>query len=143
MSYAGMVVPMMEMLVLKLNTDLANANYRPYYTELTTTKDVECSVKIMLSNMKPQGIGSTDYDNTGWIYFDFGSNDERAAELISEAVDELLDWMDVNYVKGEGYTYSGTTIRDLNQVPYQGYAQPREMFLHDMIMFEFLWERIA
>ena len=138
-----MIKPMMEMLCDGLNNDLSNANYRPYYTELTTTSDVECSVKIMLGDMMPQGIGSGDFDHTGWVYFDFGSNDERAAVLISDAVDELLDWIDTSYTKGEGYTYSGTTIRDLRQVPYQGYSQPREMFLHDMVMVEFTWERTA
>ena len=126
MSFAGMIKPMIEMLVNKLNNDLSEANYRPYYTEKTTTSDVECSIKIMLGTMIPQGIGSTDYDHKGWIYFDFGSNDERAAELISDAVDELLDWIDTEYVVGVGYTYSSTTIRSLYQTPYQGYSR----FIH-------------
>jgi len=139
--YPGMVRPMMEMLVTKLNLDLSEAHYRPYYTEMTTTNDVECTIKIMLGNMTPQGIGSGGFDHTGWIYFDFGSNDERAAELISDSVDELLCWIDYNYVPGVGYTYAGTTIRNLTQIPYQGYSQPRETFLHDMVMFEFEWER--
>lgn len=141
MSYTAMIKPMMEMLCVKLNIDLSNAHYRPFYTEQTPSTNVECSIKIMLGNMLPQGIGSSDYDHTGWIYFDFGSNDERAAEYVTDAIDELVDWIDVSYAKGTGYTYSGTTIRDLKQIPFQGYSQPRDLFLHDMIMVEFLWER--
>ena len=143
MSYAAMLKPMMEMLCNKLNTDLSNAHYRPFYTEQAASTTVECSIKLTLGNMIPQGIGSGNYDHTGWIYFDFGSNEERAAEELTDAIDELLDWLDVTYTKGTGYTYSGTTIRDLKQIPYQGYAQPRDLFLHDMIMVEFWWEREA
>ncbi len=143
MSYTSMTQAMMEMLVTKLNLDLAKADYRPFWTEKTEgSADVECTIKFMLGRMMPQGIGHNEkFDHTGWVYFDFGSNDERAALQVSQAIDELLDWIATNYTIGTGFTYGGTTIRDLKHVPFQGYSQPRDSFWHDMIMCEFWWER--
>jgi len=140
--YKPMIQSIMEMLVTRLNADLQRANYRPHWTEKSTDNKVECSIKIMLSNMYPQGIGENNkYTNEGWIYFDFGTNEDKAALYVAQAIDELIDWVATKYEKGVGYTYEGVSIRDLKIVPFQGYSQPRELFFHDMIMASFRWER--
>ncbi len=138
-----MLEEMYEMLETKLNIDCVNADYRPFWVERDATEAVSCTIKIALGTMKSRGIGMPrSFDHRGWIFFDFGTNEDRPAEKVTWAMDELIDWIVDNYEAGVGYTYGGTTIRDLEHVPFQSYPQPREQFAHDMIMVGFWWERI-
>lgn len=131
-----------EMLVTKLNIDCTKAVYRPFWVEQVSTSEVDCTIKLALGTMSPKGIGMyKKFDHLGWIFFDFGTNEDRAALKVTEAMDELIDWIVDNYMPSVGYTHGGTTIRDLEHVPLQSYPQPRQQFAHDMIMVRFWWER--
>ena len=126
-----------------LNTDLSLAKYRPANVATEEDNTVECAVKVMLGRQDPVSLGEpTKYDHYGWIYFDYGSNDKRVALLITQAMDELLDWQAANYEKGLGFDIgSGYYIRDMEHIPFQGYPKPRELFLQEMMLMRFIWER--
>ena len=138
-----MITEIYEGLVNTLNTDLSKAHYRISGVKVAATNDVECSIKVMLGNMNCVGIGqSTKYDHTGWIYFDFGSNERRGIKDITVAIDELLDWIATNYEIGKGFDIgSGYYIRDMEHIPFQGYPQPKELFFQELILVRFIWER--
>ena len=137
-----MIKEIVEGLCNTLNTALSKAYYRPAFVEKASTRDVDCSIKVMLGKMDLVGLGEpTKYDHEGWIYFDFGSNEQRAALKVVEAIDELLDWLTANYEKGKGYNIGSYYIRDMEHIPFQGYPQPKEQFYQDMILIKFVWER--
>jgi len=137
-----MIKEIIEGLCTTLNTSLTKAHYRPAGVKYEADNDVECSIKVMLGKQMLMGLGTTDFDHYGWIYFDFGSNDQRAPLKIVEAIDELIDWLVTGYGKGVGYDIgSGNYIRNLEHIPFQGYPQPRERFYQDMILVRFVWER--
>jgi hypothetical protein len=125
-----------------LNGTLSNANYRPAGVDFEDSTAVQCSVKVMLGKQMLAGLGTSDFDHYGWLYFDFGSNDQRAPLLVVQAIDELIDWLVTAYGKGTGYDIgSGNYIRDMEHIPFQGYPQPKERFYQDMILVRFIWER--
>jgi hypothetical protein len=138
-----MLKEILEGLCNTLNGTLTKAHYRPANIDYGADNDVECAVKVMLGRQEQVGIGMpTKYDHYGWIYLDYGSNHQRAALKITEAIDEFLDWQAGNYNQGLGFDIgSGYYIRDMEHIPFQGYPKPKELFLQEMILLRFIWER--
>ena len=138
-----MIKEIVEGLCATLNTALSKAEYRPANIYKVAVNVVECAVKVMLGRQDPVSLGEpTKYDHNGWIYLDYGSEHQRAAEKIVDAMDEFLDWQAANYSKGLGFDIGGGYyIRDLYHIPFQGYPKPKERFLQEMILLRFIWER--
>jgi len=132
-----------EGLVTTLNGALSKSHYRQANITYEADNDVECAIKLMLGRSDQRSLGDASIiDHYGWIYFDFGSNHQRAALKIIEAIDELVDWLANSYDKGLGYDIGGSVyIRDMEHIPFQGYPKPKEQFLQEMILVKFIWER--
>lgn len=138
-----MLQKIVEGLVATLNATLTLAHYRPANITFEADKDVECAVKVMLGTQDVAGLGMiTSYDHEGWIYLDYGTNHQRGALKIIGAIDEFVDWMTTNYERGLGFDIgSGYYIRDMEHIPFQGYPKPKDLFLQEMILLRFVWER--
>jgi len=134
----NIIKEIMDLLNTRLNNDLTQAVYIAEYADYADTEEeVVCSISIVLDEWKDKGLGTTDKDVYGFIYFTFKTRAQKPIQKIVEAQDELLEWVKDNY---GNYTDGVTSLRTIELLNYREQPYDEGDYIKNKLVFKFWYE---